>query len=76
MGVDHPIGFILAPQMHKAVGEHEMLENIGEVSSVEGVSVIHEADLPASRKSVILHTDLISEETVTLVGMARSRQFT
>src|SRR5262249_19689211 len=45
MGVDHAERRRLLAEMHQDAGEHRMLENVGKVAGVEGVTVVHRAFL-------------------------------
>src|SRR5262249_51402734 len=45
MGGDHAEGRRLLAEMHQDAGEHRMLEHVGEVAGVEGVTIVHRAFL-------------------------------
>jgi hypothetical protein len=43
MGIDRTIGRRLGAEMDQQAGQHRMLDDVGKISSVKGMPVVHRA---------------------------------
>ena len=45
MGVDHPIGRRFPAEMDQEAGQHRMLDDVGKIPGVKGMTVVHRAGI-------------------------------